>query len=75
MKRKILKNPPTHTICDLAFSLHALILTVYLIIGTFLEERKLVYEFGDQYRNYQKQVSMLLPLKWLNLKFRKVLSN
>ncbi len=52
-----------------------LILTIYLIAGTILEEQKLVKEFGDQYRDYQKNVSMLLPLKWLNLKLRKVFAN
>jgi len=42
-----------------------LILSAYLIIGTFLEERKLVLEFGDRYREYQHRVSMFFPLKWL----------
>jgi len=42
-----------------------LVLSAYLLIGTFLEERKLVLEFGEKYRAYQRQVSMLIPLKWL----------
>jgi protein-S-isoprenylcysteine O-methyltransferase Ste14 len=42
-----------------------IILTLYLIVGTVLEERKLVGEFGEDYRRYQKQVSMLVPLKYL----------
>jgi methanethiol S-methyltransferase len=42
-----------------------LILSSYLVIGTFLEERKLVLEFGDRYREYQRQVSMFIPFKWL----------
>jgi len=41
------------------------VFSVYLIIGSLLEERKLVMEFGDAYKHYQKTVSMLLPLKWL----------
>ena len=41
------------------------ILTAYLIVGTYLEEKKLVREFGETYRNYQKNVSMLIPFKWL----------
>jgi protein-S-isoprenylcysteine O-methyltransferase Ste14 len=45
------------------------ILTMYLIIGTILEERKLVLEMGDAYRDYQKRVSMLFPLKWILSKF------
>ena len=40
-----------------------IILTLYLIIGTFLEERKLLTEFGDEYHKYQKNVSMLFPFK------------
>ncbi len=45
-----------------------LILSAYLVIGTFLEERKLVLEFGDKYKVYQRQVSMFIPLKWLRSK-------
>ena len=41
------------------------VLSVYLVIGTFLEERKLVLEFGDEYKDYQRRVSMFVPLKWL----------
>jgi methanethiol S-methyltransferase len=46
----------------------SLVLSVYLVMGTLLEERKLVLEFGDKYRQYQKQVSMFIPLKWLHRK-------
>ena len=42
------------------------ILTVYLVVGTILEERKLVMELGEEYREYQRQVPMLFPLKWLS---------
>ena len=42
-----------------------LVLSAYLLIGTFLEERKLVLEFGEKYEAYQRRVSMLIPLKWL----------
>ena len=37
------------------------ILTIYVIIGTVLEEKKLVLEFGDAYRKYQQEVPMLIP--------------
>lgn len=47
-----------------------IILTLYLIVGTVLEERKLVLEFGDDYRRYQTQVSMLFPFKFLASRFR-----
>ena len=42
-----------------------IILTLYLIIGAWLEERKLVIEFGEPYRLYQQKVSMFFPYKWL----------
>ncbi|MFB3896832.1 MAG: isoprenylcysteine carboxylmethyltransferase family protein [bacterium] len=35
--------------------------TVWVILGTYLEERDLVTEFGDKYRQYQKIVPMLIP--------------
>ncbi|CAK8713685.1 methanethiol S-methyltransferase [Candidatus Electrothrix laxa] len=38
-----------------------IILTLYLIIGTLLEERKLVKELGEPYLRYQEQVPMLIP--------------
>jgi methanethiol S-methyltransferase len=37
------------------------VLTIYIFIGTLLEERKLVIEFGDSYTRYQKEVPMLIP--------------
>ena len=42
------------------------VLTVYVVVGTLLEEHKLVSEFGDAYRDYQRRVSMFLPFKWLS---------
>jgi protein-S-isoprenylcysteine O-methyltransferase Ste14 len=38
-----------------------MVLTIYVIIGTRLEERKLVLEFGDIYIKYQQEVPMLIP--------------
>lgn len=37
------------------------VLTAYIIIGTRLEEKKLVLEFGDVYTKYQHKVPMLIP--------------
>ncbi len=37
------------------------VLTVYLILGTILEEWKLVKEIGAPYRRYQSKVPMLIP--------------
>ena len=36
--------------------------TGYVLIGIALEERDLIALFGDQYRQYRTQVSMLIPL-------------
>lgn len=38
-----------------------IVLTIYIIIGTKLEEKKLILEFGDAYRKYQQEVPMLIP--------------
>ncbi len=43
-----------------------LALTIYIIIGCILEEKKLVAVFGDAYREYQQRVPMLLPLARLS---------
>lgn len=37
---------------------------LYLPIGIWLEERKLVQQFGDAYRDYQKRVPALIPWPW-----------
>lgn len=37
--------------------------TVWIYIGTVLEEKDLLSAFGNQYRNYQRNVPMLLPWK------------
>ena len=36
-------------------------LSVYLIVGAKLEERRLVHAFGDAYRQYQQRVPMFIP--------------
>ncbi len=46
-----------------------IILSIYVIIGTLLEEHKLIAEFGDAYREYQQKVSMLFPFKWIKAMF------
>lgn len=50
------------TLADLTANL---VITCYMAIGSVLEERKLVREFGEEYRAYQRQVPMLVPWKWL----------
>lgn len=42
--------------------LFAIATSGYILIGIYLEERDLIGLFGDQYRRYRVQVSMLIPL-------------
>lgn len=37
------------------------LLTAYVLIGIVFEEKKLVNEFGDQYKKYMKEVPGLIP--------------
>ena len=55
---------------DISAMIVNIILTVYIFIGTFLEEKKLLQEFGDGYRAYQAQVSPFFPSKWLLSKIK-----
>jgi protein-S-isoprenylcysteine O-methyltransferase Ste14 len=36
-------------------------LTLYLIIGAYLEERKLIEKYGKEYREYKSETPMLIP--------------
>jgi protein-S-isoprenylcysteine O-methyltransferase Ste14 len=38
-------------------------LTLYIVIGAYFEERKLLGEYGEAYRAYCQQVPMLIP-RW-----------
>jgi protein-S-isoprenylcysteine O-methyltransferase Ste14 len=40
----------------------AIATTGYIMLGIYFEERDLLAQFGDTYRRYREQVSMLLPL-------------
>lgn len=46
------------TIDNLVFSV---ISTLYLFVGAWLEERKLVKQFGSHYTAYKKRVKMIIP--------------
>jgi hypothetical protein len=45
----------------------ALWITAYFILGSRLEERKLIAAHGDRYRRYRDRVGGLLPLPWKTL--------
>ena len=49
---------------NVAFLISAIMLSLYFILGSRLEENKLTAFHGDQYRLYQKQVAALIPLPW-----------
>lgn len=42
----------------------ALIMTTYFIVGSKLEERKLISYHGECYRRYMGKVAGLVPLPW-----------
>ena len=39
----------------------AVAVTIYLFVGIYFEEKKMVLIFGKQYQTYQSQVAMLIP--------------
>ena len=49
---------PTMTLGHLIF---ASAMTGFILLGIQFEERSLVHRFGDRYREYRKQVPMLIP--------------
>jgi len=49
---------------DGAAILTNLVISIYFVIGAFLEEHKLLAQFGAEYVAYQRRVSMFLPFKW-----------
>ena len=49
---------------DAAMLVSALAITLYFIVGSWLEEKKLIAIHGDTYRRYRERVPGLLPLPW-----------
>ena len=40
--------------------------TAYFYIGSYYEEKKMLRLFGDEYRNYQKKIPRIFPIKLKN---------
>jgi protein-S-isoprenylcysteine O-methyltransferase Ste14 len=51
---------PVLTVDRLLFNM---LWTIWIVIGTVLEERDLIARFGDDYREYQRNVPMLFPTR------------
>jgi protein-S-isoprenylcysteine O-methyltransferase Ste14 len=47
---------------NLLYLLAAILFTAYFVVVAFLEEKRLMEEFGDEYRRYQEKVPMFVPL-------------
>jgi protein-S-isoprenylcysteine O-methyltransferase Ste14 len=41
-----------------------LLISGYFVIGAFIEEKRLLSVYGEEYGKYKQQVSMFIPLKW-----------
>ena len=53
---------------NLSMLISVIMMTFYFIIGSKLEERKLLRYHGDVYRRYQQRVPGLIPLPWKYLR-------
>jgi protein-S-isoprenylcysteine O-methyltransferase Ste14 len=47
--------------------LSSVMITLYFLVGSWLEEKKLLVYHGDTYRRYMARVPGLLPLPWKSL--------
>jgi len=45
-------------------------ITLYFIIGAWLEEQKMMEDFGSEYQEYRQNVSMFIPFKWFKMKLK-----
>ncbi len=56
---------------NVAFLITAILLSLYFVLGSRLEERKLVAFHGEKYRQYMKHVAGLVPVPWRILSRKK----
>lgn len=52
---------------DLVFLITAIVVTCYFIIGSKLEERKLIHYYGEKYERYMSAVSGIIPIPWRHI--------
>ena len=55
----------------ISYLISAILMSLYFIIGSYLEEKKLIAFHGDQYRLYRKYVAAMIPLPWRILSAQK----
>ncbi len=46
-------------------------ITLYFILGAWLEEQKMMEDFGSEYHDYRQKVSMFIPFKWFKVKLKR----
>jgi protein-S-isoprenylcysteine O-methyltransferase Ste14 len=51
-------------VMTLGHALFSLVMSLYIFVGIWLEERDLAALYGDAYVQYKRRTSMLLPLRW-----------
>lgn len=44
--------------------LATLLISGYFVIGAFIEEKRLLSVFGEEYGKYKQEVSMFIPVQW-----------
>jgi len=50
-----------------AMLVSSVMMTLYFVVGSWLEERKLLAYYGEAYREYRRRVPGLFPLPWRRL--------
>jgi protein-S-isoprenylcysteine O-methyltransferase Ste14 len=44
--------------------LAVLLISGYCVIGAFIEEKRLLSVYGNEFMKYKERVSMFIPVKW-----------
>lgn len=57
----LLLTKETMSLLDLTL---VILVSIYFMVGAYIEEERLLLVFGEEYRKYQQHVSMFLPVKW-----------